>query len=540
MIRPSSPQKWLFFALVVALPFLFSGCASMTAGGERAEFLDPPSMTSVVPQANAQEAAEPGSGWPEDQWWRQFKSSDLDQIMEIALKENPGLKKAYARLSETDAAAQVEGARLLPWLDSDNTFRQLRYAKHGVVAAYNPALGGTEKTSDSFNPVSFRYEFDFWGKNRAALDAALGEATAEEAEFAEARLLLTTAIARSYIRGATFARELALIRDMVKVRREALTVAQTRFHTGLGPADAVVQATVDLENVVRLEASTRALLIMQQNLLARLMGEGPDTTQNLFVGERISIPARISLPPRLPIELLAHRPDLAAAMYRAEASAKRIHVAKAQFLPSVDLTVATAGLEASVFTKNIATLPGLLFRGSDLNYLIAPGFHLPLFEGGRLRGQLAAARSQYDEAVELYNETLLHAVQDVADSLTNWKQTRTILKVHRDLLNSTRQEVHLTQERQRTGLNDQQEILALQHGLLEQQFALKASEADHFVAAIDLIQALGGGYSNTVDFPRPHLAPEASFSGLEALAPAWTLDSVVSPLVPFLSKPNAE
>jgi outer membrane protein TolC len=115
---------------------------------------------------------------------------------------------------------------------AQNTFRQLRYAKHGVVAAYNPALGGTEKTSDSFNPVSFRYELDFWGKNRAAFEAALGEATAEEAEFAETRLLLTTAIARSYIRGAIFAQELALIQEMVKVRRESLNVAQTRLHTG--------------------------------------------------------------------------------------------------------------------------------------------------------------------------------------------------------------------------------------------------------------------------------------------------------------------
>jgi len=522
------------------LLLLFAGCASMPNGGERVEFLEPPSMSSTLPQGNPQEAVAPGKGWPDDQWWRQFKSPDLDRIMEIALKENPGLKKAYARLSETDAAAQVEGARLLPWLDSDNTFRQLRYAKHGVVASYNPALGGTEKTSDSFNPASFRYEFDFWGKNRAALDAALGEATAEEAEFAEARLLLTTAIARSYIRGATFAQELALIRDMVKVRREALNVAQTTFQTGLGPADAIVQASVDLENVIKLEASTRALLIMQQNLLARLMGEGPDTTQNLFAEERISIPARISLPPRLPIELLAHRPDLAAAMYRAEASAKRIHVAKAQFLPSVDLTVATAGLEASVFTKNIATLPGLLFRGSDLNYLVAPGFHLPLFEGGRLRGQLLAARSQYDEAVELYNDTLLHAVQEVADSLTNWKETRSILKVHSNLLNSTRQEVSLTQVRQRTGLNDQQEILTIQHGFLDQQFALKASEADHLIATIDLIQAMGGGYSNGIDLPRPQLAPEASLSGLETLTPAWSLENVLSPLAPFLSKPSAE
>jgi outer membrane protein TolC len=106
---------------------------------------------------------------------QQFKSPDLDRIIEVALSENPGLRKAYARLGEADAVAQVEGARLLPWLDADNTFRQVRYAKHGIVASYNPALGGAEKTSDTLNPLAFRYEFDFWGKNRAALEAALGQ-----------------------------------------------------------------------------------------------------------------------------------------------------------------------------------------------------------------------------------------------------------------------------------------------------------------------------------------------------------------------------
>ena len=515
-------------------PLLLAGCAFMPAGGERAEFLEPPSMNSALPQALSKQAAAPGTGWPVDQWWQQFKSPDLDRIMEIAFDENPGLRKAYARLGEADAVAQVEGARLLPWLDSDNTFRQLRYAKHGVVASYNPALGGAEKTSDTFNPVSFRYEFDFWGKNRAALEAALGEAAAQQAELAETQLLLTTGIARAYIRGATLSQQLGLVQGMVKVGRSSLTVAKTRFSTGLGPADAVMQASLELENAIRLEASTRGLLIMQQNLLARLMGQGPDATENLFAGKTVSIPANVALPQHLPIELLAHRPDLASAMHQAQAAAERIHVAKAQFLPSIDLSVATAGLEASVFTKHVATLPSLLFRGSAFNYVVAPGFHLPLFEGGRLRGLLSAARSQYDEAVELYNDTLFHAVQEVADSLSNWKQTRAILKAQRNLLGSTRGEVSLTQVRQRTGLADRREILTLQRGFLDQQFALKASEADHLVALIDLIQLLGGGYWNGIDLRRPQLAPEASLSGLEALTPAWALDKLASPFVPFV------
>jgi outer membrane protein TolC len=92
------------------------------------------------------------------------------------------------------------------------------------VASYNPALGGAEKTSDALNPVSFRYEFDFWGKNRAAMEAALGEAAAQQAELAEARLLLTTAVARAYVRGATLSQQLALTQGMVNVGRESLNV----------------------------------------------------------------------------------------------------------------------------------------------------------------------------------------------------------------------------------------------------------------------------------------------------------------------------
>jgi NodT family efflux transporter outer membrane factor (OMF) lipoprotein len=416
--------------------------------------------------------------------------------------------------------------------------RTVRYAKHGVVATYNPLLGGTYHSSDTFNFASFRYEFDFWGKNRAGLDAALGEAAAQEAEFAEARLLLTTAITRAYIRGVLLTQELGLIQETAKVARGLLDVARTRFQTGLGPADAVMQATLDLEIVAKAEANTRQLVAVQQDSLARLMGQGPDATKNLFAGKTVHIPASVELPPHLPIELLAHRPDLAAAMHRAEAAAERIHVAKAQFLPSVDLSAATGGLEAAVLTKDFGHLPSLLFRGSDLNFVVAPGFHLPLFEGGRLRGQLSAMRSQYDEAVELYNDTLLHAVQEVADSLSDWKQTGTALKAQGDLLKASRGEVKLTQERARSGLVDRRETLTVQRGLLDQLVVLKTSEADHLLAAIDVIQALGGGYWNGIGIPRPELAPEASFSGLEALAPAWSLEKLAAPLIPFVQNPE--
>ena len=501
--------------------------------------MEPPPMERTLSKASRQGAATAVNAWPDDQWWRQFRSADLDRIMDIALRDNPGLKKAYDRLIEAGAVADVEGARLLPWLDADAEGKQTRFAKHGVVAAYNPALGGVEVTVASINPLSFRYEFDFWGKNRAALEAALGEAAAAQAEFAEARLLLTTAIARSYIRGVALAQQLALAQEMVALRRELLRLAETRFRTGLDTDDAAKQAAVELEVANKRAAGTRDFLVVQQDLLARLMGEGPDATQNLFGGKTVIIPARIPLPGHLPIELLAHRPDLASAMHRAEAAAERIHMAKAEFLPSVDLT-AVGGLEAVAHTKNVDTLLGLLFRGSALNYAITPGVNLPLFEGGRLRGQLAATRAEYDEAVELYNETLLDAVRQVADSLDNWKETRTILEAQSRLLNSARGELNLTHVRLRSGLNDRREVLTSRDAVLDQQYALKGLEVDHLFAMVDLTQALGGGYANGVDLPRPQLAPEQSLSGLETLTPAWSLETLAPTLLPPSRNGGAE
>ncbi len=219
---------------------------------------------------------------------------------------------------------------------------------------------------------------------------------------------------------------------MVELRRDLLTMDETRLRLGLDSVDQVKQATIELEQVNKREAGIRDQLNIQRNLLAQLIGNGPDSTQNLFTDTVIN-PERIRLPAKLPLELLSHRPDLASALHRAEAAAQRVKVAKASFLPTIDLT-AFAGLNALRLTKGASSLANLLFSGSSFSYGIAPGLRLPLFEGGRLRGELSAQRAEYDGAVELYNETLLHAVQEVADSLSRWRETRSILEAHGRLL----------------------------------------------------------------------------------------------------------
>lgn len=515
----------------VVVPLLLSGCNSASTDRQRAELMEPPAVEGTLSRARSQFGRFSLEAWPDDQWWRRFHSQDLDKVMVAALHGDPGLKKSQARLNEAEALTKVEGARLVPFLDAELSMTQLRVPNHGLVAAYNPKLAGVTATMAAITPFSLRYEIDFWGKNRAALDAALGEAAAEEAEHAQVRLLLTTSVARTFIRGAALAQQLFLAQRLVKLRRELRDLAETRFRSGLDTADEVRQAAIDLEGADKRVALTEALLVLQQDLLARLMGDGPDSTATLFGGSKVAIPGRVPLPTHLPLELLAHRPDLAATMHRAEAAAERIHVAKAQFLPSVDLA-ALAGVQALTETNHIGKLASFLFRTSAFTYEAVPGLHLPLFEGGRLRGHLEVARSEYDEAVELYNETLLRAVQQVADSLSNLKQSRKILDDHIRLLKSQSGQFQLTRVRLRTGLNDRRESLRYAYSLIEQQFVLKELEVEHLSAMVDLIQALGGGYFNGVGTSRPQIDPEAALSGLETLTPAWILDDLASPIAP--------
>lgn len=506
-MRQFLPAHLRLLGFYVGLMFLISGCAWIPSGDKPAEFLKTPALEQASTEHGKTSA--PAEPWPHERWWQDFGNAELNRLMDIALKENINLKVAAARLRQAQAMVRVEGARLLPFLDAEANFKNKRISENGVFARLNPETAGSNIVFGEINPFSFRYEFDFWGKNRAALESALGEAAAEDAEQAEVLLQMTTAIARSYLRGRALKQQLDLTQTMVELRRALLVLDATRLRLGLDSADRVKQATIDLEQVNKREAGLRDQLNIQRNLLARLIGGGPDLTRNLFDDTAIS-PERIRLPAKLPLELLSRRPDLAAALHRAEAAAQRVKVAKAGFLPTIDLT-AFAGVNALRLTKGASSLANVLFSGSSFSYGIAPGLRLPLFEGGRLRGELSAQRAEYDEAVELYNDTLLQAVQEVADSLSRWRETRFILDAQIRLRAAQQENLGLAQVRFRSGLDDRRALLAHEHAVLDQNYVLKSLEANRLVAMVDLMEALGGGYVNDLKIIQPK--PEKKLLG---------------------------
>lgn len=475
---------------------LASGCAWIPAGDPPAEFLEPPELKETLAEVTSRLQQ-----WPEDHWWKQFNNPELNGLIETALKDNPGLKAAAARLREAEGLVKVEGARLLPFLEADASLTYERISQHGVFATLNPKVAGDKILLGIINPLSFRYEFDFWGKNRATLEAALGQAAAEEAEKAEVRLRLTAGIARAYFRGQAIRQQLTVVGTIVAIREQLRTLAETRFRLGLDNDQPVKVAVADYEAAFKRQVGLRDQLDVQRHLLARLAGQGPDQAAKLFL-KPVAPPDRIPAPDHLSIGLLVHRPDLAAALYRAESAARLVKVAKTQFYPTIDLT-AFVGFNALTLGKHADKLANLLFSGQSFSYGVAPGLRMPWFEGGRLRGELAAHRAEYDAAVELYNDTLLDAMREVADSLSAWHSTRKMIESHRRLMASLGEDWRLAKVRLVTGLDDDREVLRHRQPVLEQEYALRALESDQLIAAVDLIEALGGGYHNPDIDKRP-------------------------------------
>ena len=477
--------------------------ASVSACGptnqtERASFIEPPKMQQTLAASGLKINHEEAS-WPKEEWWHNYRNPELNRLISKALQDNQNLKKAGDTLQEADASVRVAGAKLLPSLQSDYWGRQSRNPIRGVVASYNPTQGGLEKTAFFLTPFVMTWELDFWGKNRAALEAAIGAATAQAAEFEQTRLLLTTGVARAYVRGYAYSKQLDITHELVSLRRELLNLAETRFQTGLDTADGIQIARSDFEGAIRREATVRAALTIQQDALARMIGEGPDATRNTFTNQKNLILSIPKIPKHLPIELLAHRPDLAAALSRAEAAAERIHLAKTLFLPSMDLSIAS-GIEASATTSSIGLLSSRLFTPGATGFSVVPGLHLPIFQAGRLTGTLEIQRAEYDQAVNSYNETLLQSAQQVADSLANIKRANTEFDAQSQLIQAANNQLQLAQTRLRDGLKDRREILQEQIDLLESRFIQKTLDGDRMVASVDLYQSLGGGYS---DGPNP-------------------------------------
>ncbi len=343
--------------------------------------------------------------YPGSDWWTAYADPQLNQLIATALADSPTIRTAQARLERAQAAAEVAGAARLPQLTGSADSSRQRLSQTYI---YPPPLGGSTQSLNTAT-LNASWELDLFGRNRAALEAAVGTARAAAADRETARILLAAKVASTYFALAQKLEQRAVVTAILEDREKFYKLVGERVTAGLDTRVELSQAQGTVPQARQEIAALDEQIALSRHALAALLGASPRTLDTLSpaFGPRTA-PA---LPPNLPADLIGRRADVVAARWKVESAGReRIAAAKAEFYPNVNLT-AFIGLQSLGLSR-------WLDSGSRMAG-IGPALHLPIFDVGRLRGNLRGKNADYDIAVEDYNAKLIDALRDVADQLTS-------------------------------------------------------------------------------------------------------------------------
>lgn len=380
------------------------------------------------------------------------------------------------------AYAQATESTLYPRADGDAQVTRQRFPEHGLVP---PPLAGSWETQSRLQ-ATLSFDLDLWGKNRAAYASAVGLAKAAEVDAYAARLALSVAIAQAYVELQRAYLQLDVAEKALAEREQIYQLTQERFDAGVDSRLAVKQAESALPATRERIAQLQETIGLARNQIAALLGQGPD--RGLAIARpAASALAQVEIPASLPAALLGRRPDIIAQRWRVEAATGDIDVAKAQFYPNVSL-VAFAGFQSIGLSRFLEAASRTLGAG--------PAVTLPIFDAGRLRGNLAGAQADYDAAVEQYNAALVNGLRDVVDQLTSFRSLEEQRRQQAHAQATAQEAFDLALLRFREGIGNYLEVLSAESQLLEQQSLDADLRARRLALAINLVRALGGGFED--------------------------------------------
>ncbi len=457
-------QWWLsvrtrqFFPLALAV--LLAGCSLAT----------PVPQTGLQPPAQWNQAAD-SSVWPEARWWTQYDTPQLSRLMAQARAGNLDLASAATRLLQADAQLRQTGATLLPSVD-------------GSASGRRGGNSGDGNVSSGFNAsLNASYEIDFWGRNRAAVEAAAANLNASRYDLEALAITTDASVARSWFQLVENQARLQLARDNLAAAEQVLNIVEARYRFGADDSLAVSQQRA---LVAQLRANLPALeqqTLQLRNSLALLLGQGPD-----FVPGALPAMTDITVPEPgagLPSELLNRRPDIRASEQRLLAANANLTAARAALYPSIQLT-GSYGAQSSALSDLVS---------NPLNpWSLAAGLTQPIFDGGRLRAQVEISEASQQEALIGYQRAILDALIDADTALGALQQARRQYQLQQAATAESELAFELAQARYKAGAIDLQNLLDTQRSYFQSQDSLVQQRAAWLLATVDLYRALGGGW----------------------------------------------
>lgn len=479
-------------AAATTLTLALAGCAS--SGGVHPDGTPIDPSTLKAEQSLASINLSPAA-WPTTDWWTGLGDPQLDALIAEALQNNPGLGVADARARAAQAEAGLADAARGPTVNASASVSGAR-----IPTTILPAKsGGGHFALAKYADVSFKWGLDLWGGKRAAWQAALGASRAAEVDARAARIELSGNVARAYAQLGYAFNEQDLAAGELKRANQSRELTRQRVAAGIDNQIQLKQGDAEVATAEQDTALAKRAVDAARSSLSVLLGKGPDRGLEI-ARPKLLKPAELAVPTNLSLDLLGHRADLVAARWRVEASAKDIKAAKAEFLPNISI-----GAMAGVITMgggNPFTLPSRFYQ-------FGPSISLPIFDGGKLRANLSGKDAQYDLAVAQYNQTLVGALNQVADDLSALQSVQEQLTAQQRAQDAAQQAWQLALQRYQAGIGSYLEALVVRQQLLAANRGMAALQAQQVDLSVQLIQALGGGYRPENGAGRGGFQPQA-------------------------------
>ena len=431
-----------------------------------------------------QEVPEDGTSLANLRWWELFKDSHLQSLIHYAQLENKDVRLAIARVREARAQLGMTRADQFPQVNGNASAQ--RNQTSGAAAQQFGIPGGAQEgpTTNQFKATfDLSFELDLWGKFRRATEAAQAELVEQEWAHRTVLLTLISDIAQAYFELQELDLELKIAKLTHRTREETLELIRLRKLMGQSSTLDVRRAEQEVTRARAVIPDLERQIGQKENQLSVLVGKNPDSVIRDSELQEQTFPPDI--PAGLPSDLLVRRPDIQEAEQRLIAANAKIGVAKAAFFPQISLT-GNYGAQSLEFSD--------LFVGTSRIWSFGPSISVPIFQAGRIRGNLEVTKAKHDQAVISYEQVIQQAFREVEDALIGHKKIREIREAQEELLRVSREALNLAQIEYLNGQANYLDVLDAQRQLFDAEIAFAQTQRNQLLAVVQVYKAVGGGW----------------------------------------------
>jgi multidrug efflux system outer membrane protein len=458
-------------ALAIAL---FSiGCA---AGPNRSR----PAVAQPAQFRGASQTAPDASSIADLKWFEVFKDEQLQKLLKTALENNYDIREAAARVEQARATVGITRADQFPTVGANAGVTTQRTSSNGAFTL--PNNFDTTRTYGSVGLNLLSYEVDLWGRLRNATAASQAELLAQEENRKTVVTTVVSDVSATYYDLLELDAELEIAKRTLATRESSLKLINSREQAGLASVLDVRQAEQLVEVAAEAIPQIEQRIAQSENRLSLLLGENPQAIPRTQLLAQQQLP---TVPVGLPSSLLERRPDIRAAEHELVASRAQINVARAAYFPTLSLT-GLFGFQSNQLSN--------LFTGPNKAWQFAPQIAQPIFTGGRLKSNVAFAKSQEHLSLVQYERSIQTAFREVSDSLVQYQKVREVRGRQQQLVKTLEDRSRLSYVRYHGGADTLLNALDADRDLFDAELRLAQLRRDELVTVVQLYKALGGGW----------------------------------------------